>query len=77
MLAILVPKRLILLDCADVFALLLEYGLIGGSARLLNRGGVPQDAFEGLVGRLRQGVSPFGVREPLDFRQIGATWFSP
>lgn len=64
-LAILIPKRLVLLDSADVFALLLEHGLVGGSARLLSRGGVLQDALESLVGRLRQGE--YLLARPLDF----------
>lgn len=54
-LAILVPKCLVLLDPADVFAVLLKCGRARGSARFLNRGVTLQDALERLVRRLRQG----------------------
>jgi hypothetical protein len=38
------PERLILLDATDMFALVLEFGLLGGSARLRVRAVMLQDA---------------------------------
>ena len=54
LLAVLVPERLVLLDRADVLAVLLECGLVGGSARRLGCGVTLEDALDGLVGRLRE-----------------------
>lgn len=53
-LTVFVPERLVLADLADVFTVLLQWELVGGSARLRLRGVMLQDALEGLVGRLRQ-----------------------
>ena len=54
----LIEEALVLVDGADVLALLLECRGVGGSARLLGGSLCREDALEGLVGRRRQCEHP-------------------
>ena len=63
LLAVLVPEGLVLLDRADVLAVLLECGLVGGSARLFGCGLSLEDALDGLVGGLREAQHLLARRE--------------
>lgn len=48
----LIEEALVVLDLADVLALLAEFFLVGGGGRFFGLGAGSEDALEGLAGRL-------------------------